>query len=69
MKYRTISGDTWDAIADKAAGDAMRAGALMGANPALLSFVVFPAGVELEVPETAAARQKFGLPPWKRGDV
>ena len=58
-QYETVSGDTFDVVAHKIWGDAKRAGELMQANFAALEYLIFPAGVILNVPEdgeTSAAR-------------
>lgn len=65
MTYTTIQGDTWDAIAWKTMGNEFQSAALMRRNPAFLRFFVFPAGIPLEIPETAENVSE-NLPPWKR---
>lgn len=63
--YVTTQGDMWDAIAFKALGSEGYTDELMRANPGLLEYYVFPAGVALILPEietkTADTR-----PPWKK---
>lgn len=46
-----MSGETFDIVARKIWGDERRAGNLMQANFAALDYLVFPAGVILNVPE------------------
>ncbi|MCD7918646.1 MAG: tail protein X [Clostridiales bacterium] len=61
--YRTTSGDTWDKIAYKMRGDGMLMDKLIAENPAYADVFIFPAGVELWIPdkeETTAST----LPPW-----
>ncbi|SFA91506.1 P2-like prophage tail protein X [Cohnella sp. OV330] len=63
--YRTVQGDTWDAIAYAVYGREYLMPLLLDANPDYSRVVVFGAGVLLNVPgapDEAAA----GLPPWKR---
>ena len=67
-KYTTISGDTWDLIAFKVydgLGGEKLTHILLDANTQHLGTVIFPAGVELDVPEVYAPASK-GLPPWMR---
>ncbi len=52
--YTTISGDTWDMIAYKVYRREMWADKLMEANPAYVDYMIFPAGIVLNVPEVAA---------------
>ena len=63
--YITQQGDTWDGVAYKACGSEYYAGALMKMNARHLHYHIFPAGITLELPETAAVSDA-GLPPWKR---
>lgn len=64
--YTTISGDLWDSIAFKALGSEMYMDRLMAANLKHRKVTVFPAGVELVVPEIEKAAKRENLPPWKR---
>lgn len=64
--YVTVQGDTWDAIAFKAMGSTRRTGELMRKNRQFLSIYLFPAGVELVVPEEKRTLNS-DLPPWKQG--
>lgn len=64
--YMTISGDLWDAIAFKTLGSEMYMDQLMAANLKHREITVFPAGVELVVPELEKAANITNLPPWKR---
>ena len=50
-QYRTIQGDTWDLIAKKQYGDEKKLDILMMNNFSLLGYVVFPAGVLVDLPE------------------
>ena len=67
-KYLTISGDTWDMIAFKVyegLGGEKLTSALIEANSGHIHTVIFPAGVELNIPEVNAPASK-SLPPWMR---
>jgi phage tail protein X len=63
-KYMTIQGDMWDGIAKKIYGDETYMNALLEANPAYLSIVVFSSGLELNVPEITIPKTTH-TPPWK----
>lgn len=64
-RYITKQGDCWDLIAYRELGDCLRVKDLMWANRSLLDCCCFPAGVELNIPETEAAPTGT-VPPWKR---
>lgn len=65
MVYTTVQGDTWDNIAYKAygPGNEVLAGDLMKANWDLLDYFVFPAGIEVQIPEQV--QKTDDLPPWR----
>lgn len=63
--YTTIQGDMWDGIAMKIYGAESGMNALLNANPAYYTVVVFPAGVVLSVPEYVQPAT-HNLPPWRR---
>ena len=63
---KTIQGDTWDILSIRAYGSAAFMDELIAANPEHSKTVIFPAGVELIVPEIDTAQTVAGLPPWKR---
>lgn len=65
-QYRTIQGDTWDLIAKKCYGNEKKMDVLMGANFLLLDYVVFPAGVFVNVPVLDRADSR-NLPEWRKG--
>lgn len=66
--YVTQQGDTWDIIAKRLFGDELRMDELLVANAQYRAVVIFPAGVELNVPESATSvNTDDTLPPWKRG--
>lgn len=63
--YITVQGDMWDSIAYKCYGDESGINVLMDANQAYLDTVIFPAGVELKIPEYVKPVTNI-LPPWRR---
>lgn len=66
--YKTIQGDTWDILAKKLLGSEMYMSDLIRANPDYQEYVIFPAGIELNIPEVEqiTAQEESMLPPWKR---
>ena len=64
--YTTKGGERWDTIADKAYGDQMRVSEIRRANPHLPSYMVFPAGITLNIPIVEPATAQSNLPPWKQ---
>lgn len=64
--YTTKQGDMWDMIAAKALGDTDFTGNIMLANPELLDYYIFPAGIEVKIPEITEEARSDSLPPWKR---
>lgn len=65
--YTTIAGDTWDMIAYKVYKNEYYMDELMDANPELLDFTIFPAGIMLICPDISAVELSV-LPPWKEED-
>lgn len=65
---RTIQGDTWDTIAKRAYGDELKAQELMEAreNVRLLDIQIFPAGIEVAVPELPEKAAVQDLPDWRK---
>ena len=63
--YVTISGDTWDKIAYEAMGNEKYMALLMAANRKHIGTVIFPAGVELSIPNVPTETIST-LPPWRR---
>lgn len=65
----TVQGDTWDILAKRLYGNELFMNVLICANINHRKTVIFPAGVELNVPEIDIASIEFeeNLPPWKRG--
>lgn len=64
--YRTIAGDTWDGVAYKTLGDCFFMDLLIKENIDHGETFIFPAGVELIIPEITS-KPNAKLPPWKRG--
>lgn len=62
-KYTTKQGDTWDTIALKVYNSEKRMDLLMQSNFNLLEYVVFPAGITVDIPEILEA--KSDLPIWR----
>ena len=65
-KYKTISGDQWDVIAKRELGSESYTHLLMDANTKYISYVIFPAGIELTLPTIDDSVSTDNLPPWKR---
>ena len=64
-QYKTVQGDTWDLIAKKQYGDEKKLDILMMNNFSLLNYVVFPAGIVVDIPELRDEEQQ-GWPEWRR---
>lgn len=65
MTYTTVQGDMWDMIAYKQMGSTDYTGDLMRANISKIGTYIFPAGVELTIPEVSETISST-LPPWKQ---
>ncbi len=65
---KTVAGDLWDSVSDRAYGDCMYAGLIMEANTTHLHTYRFNAGVVLDIPDLPepASIDENKLPPWKR---
>lgn len=63
--YQTVQGDTWDMIAKKQYGDEKKMDILMMNNFQLLDYVVFPAGLLVNIPELSND-EKQGWPEWRK---
>jgi len=59
--YKTEAGDTWDLIAFKLFGNENLMKELLEENIELSEIVIFPAGVELSIPEIKVGFQHKGL--------
>ena len=66
MTYSTCAGDMWDLISYKVLGDCKYTDALINANRNYLDYFIFPAGIELSVPDITPETKKASLPPWRR---
>lgn len=64
-KYKTIQGDTWDIIAKKVYGKEKYLDYLMKNNYELLEYFIFPAGIELNIPELPEETNS-DLPKWRQ---
>lgn len=65
--YVTEQGDKWDLIAHKQLGDCRHMNKLMAANPEYLEYYIFPAGIELQLPEIDSEQAALdALPPWRQ---
>lgn len=62
----TVQGDTWDILSRRAYGSEKYVAELLLANPSHRRTVIFPAGVELKVPEINTTETPSVLPPWKK---
>lgn len=65
MVYVTSSGDMWDKIAYEQMGSEGFMNQLIEQNPELIDIVVFPAGIEVVVPEVDDTQTE--MPPWRQG--
>ena len=67
-RYRTKQGDKWDTIALSQYGVISCVDVLMMANTQHIGTYVFPAGVELTIPEIDLTDTTYSadLPPWKQ---
>lgn len=64
-KYTTIQGDMWDMIAYKAYGNELGMSQLLDANQKYRDYVIFPAGIVLNIPDYKQSELSL-LPPWRR---
>lgn len=62
--YTTVQGDMWDRIAYNLMGTVNATTLLLQANPDYIEYVIFPAGIVLNVPafDVEVAPE---LPPWR----
>ncbi len=65
--YVTVQGDMWDGIAKKTLGSEYYLTELIDANQQYREIVIFPANVQLIIPEVTVSIP-LALPPWKRGE-
>lgn len=65
--YTTVDGDMWDSIAYNSIGSVMYTDQIMSLNMEYIDHYIFPAGVEIVLPELEDARVMSGtMPPWKK---
>lgn len=64
--YTTVQGDMWDSIAFSVMGSVRYTDKLMWANQAYLDYYIFPAGIQLTIPDIPAEWDTSSLPPWKQ---
>ena len=64
VTIRTKSGENFDSICYKQYGSSKYLPDLMSANPQHLETFIFPAGIELTVPEIEVEKAKTNLPSW-----
>lgn len=62
-KYKTKSGDTWDKIAREVYGNESYISLLMSENQELLSYFVFPEGIEILISNKKTSNNM--LPDWR----
>jgi len=62
--YKTKSGELWDEVAFHQLRDCKYVSNLMDANKDKLEYFVFPAGVELILPEIESETATADLPAW-----
>ena len=63
--YKTVAGDMWDLIAFRQMGSTNYTEVLINANRNHIDTFIFPAGVELTIPDIEPEQKKIKLPPWK----
>lgn len=63
--YTTTQGDMWDMIAYKSYGTESGMNVLLEANQQYTDIVIFPAGIQLTIPEYTEPLPNT-LPPWRR---
>lgn len=64
MTYTTKQGDMWDAIAFRELGDTAYTDKLMTMNSKHIGIFIFPAGIELTLPDIQTTTVSKA-PPWK----
>lgn len=63
--YRTIQGDTFDAISLDFFGDEKYASEIIKINPDKAKIIIFDAGVDLKIPVIDSPASST-LPPWRK---
>lgn len=64
-RYTTKQGDMWDSISKKVYDNEAGMTRLLEANTEHSGIVIFPAGIELNIPNWEALKAET-LPPWRR---
>jgi len=65
--YLTEQGDKWDFISYKVYGTSSHVNELLKANPELIEYYIFPAGIEVIIPDLAIEQTALSaLPPWRQ---
>ena len=67
--YTTQNGDTWDLIAFRMTGSTDHIETIMQANQEHVKTFIFPAGVEIIIPDLESYVDYDSLPPWRRDDL
>lgn len=65
MVYITSSGDMWDKIAYEQMGSEDYMSELIQYNYHLIDYVIFPAGIEINIPEVDDTQTE--IPSWREG--
>lgn len=63
--YVTVQGDMWDKIAYEQMGSENYMGELIQNNDSLIDYVIFPAGIEINIPEIDDTQME--MPSWRAG--
>ena len=66
MTYVTKAGELWDYIAFKTLGSSNYTEQLINANRNYIDTVIFPAGVELVIPDIEEEQKVATRPPWRK---
>lgn len=66
--YTTVDGDAFDALALLFYNDEKQASTIIRANPDHCDTLIFPAGVELTIPDVITVTAPETLPPWRRDE-
>lgn len=64
-RYTTVQGDMWDTIAYTQMGDITYTDKLINLNQEYRGYYIFPAGIQLTLPELELDAPAV-LPPWKQ---
>lgn len=67
--YTTVSGQTWDQIAFKVYGSEKYCENLMEENPDLMEYMIFPAGITINLPEDESFLEteiSANYPDWRK---